>query len=425
MQVKLFKPLLHAETHTPFTKGFILKYLIFSIILQCLMIGSCAQAMLEVESEISSDFLEVTDIKPFGAPFTHVPRIVFANPPHRILKLTDESCAAIRKAAQNVTPEQIRNSVQKQNPALPLSSDAFGLKCLETAESYDWMNAMNYINEHLQDTELDISFVKELNRRLGRLSTVNSGRFRQDPAKWNLYSLDNTEGIFWHYIDRNAKYVNIFRNLEYWVLHTKQFCESVNGLLDDQDRYLRVEKRRYVETESIQRLLTALSDRRTALVEQETGQPYEIDIYAAKAWELDEKETNDEYKAGYIDLVHWKRKRMYDFCMPDELEVRLRESIRANSRSTLHPIEQAAHIWLEIVRIHPFNDAHKRTGKAIATFILLKHGYLPPLLRNDDVEECLKMLIANVDPRRGYRHFTQYLARLVKRTQDQYESQIV
>ena len=110
----------------------------------------CA-AMQKVELAPSYEYLEVTDIKPFGAPFTHVPRIVFANPPHRILKLTDESCATIRKAAQTVTHEQIRSSVRKQNAAQPLSSDAFVAKCLEAAESYDWMNAMNYINDHLQD----------------------------------------------------------------------------------------------------------------------------------------------------------------------------------------------------------------------------------------------------------------------------------
>ena len=401
-----------------------MKHIILSIALYNLTVSSFAHAMQKVESPPSSQHLEVTDIKPFSAPFTRVPRIVFANPPHRILKLTDESCAAIRKAAQTVTHEQIRSSVRKQTTDQPLSGDAFDAKCLETAESYDWMNAMNYIDEHLQDAEIDVAFVKEVNRRLGRLSTVNSGRFRQEPAKWNLYDLDRTEAIFWHYIDRNPKFIGIFQNL-HCIPHSKQFCESADGVLDNEDRYLRAKKRRYIETKSIRELFDTMKREFPPVFDQKTGLPLEIDIHAAEAWELDEKETNEEYKPGYIDLLHWKQKRMYAFCMPDEVEERLIESIRVNSRSALHPIEQAAHIWLDIIRVHPFNDAHKRTGKVIATFILLKHGYLPPLLTNDDVEECLKTLLANVDPRRGYHYFTQYLAGLVKRAQDQYAGQIV
>ena len=137
------------------------------------------------------------------------------------------------------------------------------------------------------------------------------------------------------------------------------------------------------------------------------------------------KETNDEYKAGYVDFTYWFDKRMYAFCDPKEIEHRLTETIRINTRSSLHPIEQAAHIWLGIIRIHPFQDANMRTAKAVASFILLKHGYLPPLLTKDDVKECRKMLRANLDPRRGYHYFTQYIAGLVQRAQTQYAGRTV
>ena len=118
----------------------------------------------------------------------------------------------------------------------------------------------------------------------------------------------------------------------------------------------------------------------TVLKDPKTLQPCELNIHAAEAWELEEKETNAEYKFGYIDVKHWSDKRIYAYCEPEEVEELLTQSIRINSRSALHPIEQAAHIWLDIMRINPFNEANKRTAKAIATFILLKHGYLPPLL---------------------------------------------
>ncbi len=393
-----------------------MKKIILSIVLYNLT--AFAQTMEEVE------YLDVTDIKPFGAPFTHVPRIVFANPPHRVLKLTDESCAAIRKAAQNVTPEQIRNSVRKQNAAQPLSSDAFDLKCLEAAESYDWMLAMNYINEHLHDTTLDISFVKELNRRLGRLSTVHAGRSRQTPL-WDLLELDPTAALFHYYICREVGYLTFFRELGKNEEHSKKFCESVDGIKNNQDRYLRVKDRRYIEVKSIEALLNAMNNSGTVLIDAKTRQPCKLNIHAAEAWELEEQETNPSYIAGYIDVNHWSDKRIYSYCGAEEAEGLLTESIRINSRNSLHPIEQAAHIWLNIVRIYPFSDANKRTGKAIATFILLKHGYLPPLLTNDDIEECTKLFRDNIDPRRGYHFFTHYLAGLVKRAQDQYKGQIL
>ena len=58
-----------------------MKKIIFSIVLYNLT--GFVQPIQGAELTMSSDFLEVTDIKPFGAPFTHVPRIVFANPPQR------------------------------------------------------------------------------------------------------------------------------------------------------------------------------------------------------------------------------------------------------------------------------------------------------------------------------------------------------
>ena len=218
--------------------------------------------------------------------------------------MTDESCAAIRKAAQNVTPEQIRNSVRKQTAAQPLSSDAFDLKCLETAESYDWMNAMNYINEHLQDTELDISFVKELNRRLGRLSTVHAGRFRQVPLQWFLRQLDRTETMFYYYINRDKSTLNLFRELEKGTERGKKVCESTAAIMNDQDGYLRV-RDHHISTQSFKELLNAINHLDTVVIDQETYQPYKLDIHAPETWELQERDTNPGYKVGTIDIDHW------------------------------------------------------------------------------------------------------------------------
>ena len=259
-----------------------MKKTIFSIALYILT------GFVQLQSAQLVDYLEVTDIKPFGAPFTHVPRIVFANPPRRILKLTDESCAAIRKAAQTVTHEQIRSSVQKQNTGQPLSGYAFEAKCLETAESYDWVDAMNYISERLQDTEIDIAFVKEVNRRLGRLSTENSGRFRRNELERLLREFDNATAMFYYYVSREGNYLDFFRKLETGAERGKKFCESMDEIMNDQDNYLRVSGE-HISTQSIKELFNAINHLHAVLIDQKTHQPFKLDIHAAEAWELEEK----------------------------------------------------------------------------------------------------------------------------------------
>ena len=396
-----------------------MKKIIFSIALYSLI------GFVQVQSAELVDYFEVVDTKPFSTPFTQVPRIVFANPPHRVLKLTDESCAAIRKAAQTATHEQIRSSLLKQTASQSLSTKSLVEKHIETAESYGWMNAMNYVNDHLHDRTLDLAFVQEINRRLGRLTVEKEGAFRKEGQQWELCEFTCTERLFSLYIDRTQRYRHFFKALGASKERSKKFCESTFGILNDEDGFLSVIDHRYISTESIRELLDTMKRKFPPVIGEETGLPCEIDIHEAEAWELEEKETNDEYKAGYVDSTYWFDKRMYAFCDPKEIEHRFTESIRINTRSSLHPIEQAAHIWLDIIRLHPFQDANMRTAKAVASFILLKHGYLPPLLTKDDVKECRKMLRANLDPRRGYHYFTQYIAGLVQRAQDQYAGQTV
>ncbi len=111
------------------------------------------------------------------------------------------------------------------------------------------------------------------------------------------------------------------------------------------------------------------------------------------------------------------------FRLPNEIEEHLHKALEDLSTSSLHPIEKAARIWLNIVRIHPFNGAHKRIGKAIASRILLEHGYLPPLLISSDYQLYKQTLIDSLDPRQGDELFTQFVTRMVKRAQDAHTGQ--
>ncbi len=379
------------------------------------ILASTTQAHVHIEAATSSE-VRVADIQPFGRPFSKVPQLVFANPPYVVRNWTAESFAARRKAAETASKEQITRLVLQQNPHL--DKIALSEKYLLAAEGYDWIYAMNFIEEHLHKGEMNVQFVQELNRRLGRLTIDNSGAFRRQPTKWNRYDLDAAETLFWSYLDRKENHLEFFRHLGDG--HTRPFCESVDNLLNDKDRYFRVLDRRYISTPSIKDFFISLNAPENVLLDEDTHQPHKIDIFAADYWESQEKQSNPHYKAGYIDRFYWLTSRMYEFCLPRNIIPNLEKTLQNLSTSSLHPIEKAAHVWLDIVRIHPFNGAHKRTGKALASRILLEYGYLPPLLTNDDVAEYTRVLMNSLDPEKGYGLFTQFVARIVKRTQEQY-----
>ena len=50
------------------------------------------------------------------------------------------------------------------------------------------------------------------------------------------------------------------------------------------------------------------------------------------------------------------------------------------SWSDLHPVEQAARLHSEFVKIHPFIDGNGRTSRLLMNLVLMQHGYPPAVL---------------------------------------------
>lgn len=89
------------------------------------------------------------------------------------------------------------------------------------------------------------------------------------------------------------------------------------------------------------------------------------------------------------------------------------------------PIEQAAFIWWEIVRIHISSDANKRTGKALASIILLQNGYLPPLITQEDEDLYIDTFINNFDKKDGFENFKQFVVNMIIKTQEHFKGQLL
>ncbi len=86
-----------------------------------------------------------------------------------------------------------------------------------------------------------------------------------------------------------------------------------------------------------------------------------------------------------------------------------------------HPIARAAYLWFQIVKIHPWHEANKRTGKALASLILLQHGYLPPLITKEDEPRYRQVFLKNFDKPNGHRAFISYIAELIVKTQEKFK----
>lgn len=51
---------------------------------------------------------------------------------------------------------------------------------------------------------------------------------------------------------------------------------------------------------------------------------------------------------------------------------------------SLHPVERAARVHVDFVKIHPFIDGNGRTARLLLNLELMKEGYPPIVIRNED-----------------------------------------
>lgn len=55
-----------------------------------------------------------------------------------------------------------------------------------------------------------------------------------------------------------------------------------------------------------------------------------------------------------------------------------------NEGIKLHPVERAAKVHVDFVKIHPFIDGNGRTARLLLNLELMKEGYPPIIIRNED-----------------------------------------
>lgn len=371
-------------------------------------------------SSLAKEFLQlsrqIASIQPNATKLDKVPALVYANPPYAMLP--DATLAFIKKIAENPTKQQLKKVATQLSGTL--SSDSQ----LKAAEYCDWVCTLNFVNKHMSVKEISLEFLKELHKRLGRLTIADAGSFRKQPVKRNLREFDNTESVFWEYLDRTESHIAFFEGLEEVAPTHKPFCRSPFELLLGKDRFLEVEEERYILTASITRFLNAVNHPANVLIDPVTLKPYGINMTAADDWEAQEKGHNPNYRPGFVDRPYWMKSRMYIPCTPDIIDENLKKALKCLSMDSLHPIEKAADFLLNMVCIQPFDEANQRIGRIVANLILGTYGYPPLILTGEDLRLYTTTLLQCLDHPNGYIFFTQYIADLVKRTQLKYADQL-
>ncbi|WP_250657811.1 Fic family protein [Alkalimarinus coralli] len=66
--------------------------------------------------------------------------------------------------------------------------------------------------------------------------------------------------------------------------------------------------------------------------------------------------------------------------VPDEMQT----LVECHNRLEIHPVESAARLHTDFVKIHPFVDGNGRTARLLMNFELMRNGYLPVVIKAKD-----------------------------------------
>ncbi len=134
-----------------------------------------------------------------------------------------------------------------------------------------------------------------------------------------------------------------------------------------------------------------------------------------KGWIEKQGRTDDK-----LNISQWLSERVHYFPLPQEIPQKLNSSLVSIKEPQMHPIQKAAKIWFDTVDLHISHEANKRTGKALASVILLSFGYLPPKIGPADEKEYLSTLINGLEDPQGLEKFTQFVVKMMIKTHQEY-----
>lgn len=347
--------------------------------------------------------INFSEVRPFvDRPICTIPKYVFENCNQATChSYADDFFPKLRERVKILTAADLKKMCDNDT-----------VKYVKKGEEFDWVYGLDALEQEFVEGKnsyelleglLNVKTVMRYNGLFSRFANEHPGEFRKRDIHWKKTDFDINE-LFLE---------NVFND------------EFKRKLGVGQVQFFAKKKQRtaacLVSTGWITRMFNKYSQGQIVIPE-ETKKYYQEHLHelnitqAALNW-IKEQQRKD----GKLDLVQWFKARAHYFPPVETLESDLSGSLeKARKSSQMHPIERACLVWFDIVRIHISHEANKRTGKALASVMLLSAGYLPPKIGKEDEKEFLAVIMKSVDEENGHLRLTQFVAKMIVKTQKEF-----
>lgn len=338
-------------------------------------------------------------------PIREIPRYVFGNCNQATCnEYSPDTLVKLREQAKKITTTTLKILLR-----VIKKEEEFTKK----SEEYDWIYGLDRIEQELLQKEgpieeyLSVEMVRKINGWLSRMAAETPGKLRGRYINWSKGDitdpLEKMCMVFFQTLVKEQYGDDYFYSITQPGAKLQPHFVKASWLKSK----IKLYQRNDLEIEFF--------------VHNEEHKKTNVDVARLDVDKaVDELVKQQGNKNGKIDVIRWLQQKFYFFLPPREIPRELERVVGELKNPELHPIEKAAKIWYEIVRIHISHEANKRTGKAIASAILLSHGYLPPEIGPELTDEYIDALRNSFESEKGPEEFYRFLVREIVQTQEKY-----
>jgi Fic family protein len=102
-----------------------------------------------------------------------------------------------------------------------------------------------------------------------------------------------------------------------------------------------------------------------------------------------------EYKKE-PNSVRLQNGEMFHYASPEETPAKMNDLLvwlrKVTTEKKLHPVQIAAQLHYDFVRIHPFDDCNGRTSRLLMNYVLIQNGFPPVIIKSADKKGYLNAL---------------------------------
>lgn len=362
-----------------------------------------------VSSSINSSSLQLVDlnlIPKLDHPLREIPQYVFENCNQVTCNnYKVEFLSMLREKVKVITKTDLRRMLPNNEAAL-----------VKKQEEFDWIYGLDYLestylkkDDYLNKPEaFTVEEVIYINGLFSRFSNSNPGKFRDKSVVWSKG--DGTPNDV------------IVRTVLQGKMHQEKGEEWLGELsaVDSPCEPVWIEKTFF----------------RNILLHYQKN-PEELQFTTEKAREIFNRGKIDptivdqwaeqfgDKKKRKINATKWMQHSQHFFPHHAKIPHLLQDVLNQISSPDMHPIAKASLLWLKIVEIHISFEANKRSGKALASLILLAYGYLPPKIDKVSGSEYVDVMKEALASNDGHIKFTNYIAKKIQETHAEYADQIL